>query len=62
MENLMEKHTFKSIEYDIEVVDGKPVAAYLNGKRITGPLAEEILKDFEKKQPQLTPTPKRPKP
>lgn len=51
----MEKHTFKSIEYDIEVVDGKPVAAYLNGKRITGPLAEEILKDFEKNNHNLPP-------
>lgn len=56
----MEKHTYKGIEYDIEVVDGKPVAVYLNGKLITGPLADEIIKDFIKKQPTLTP--KRPKP
>jgi len=60
METLMEKHTYKGIEYDIEVVDGKPVAVYLNGKLITGPLADEIIKDFIKKQPTLTP--KRPKP
>lgn len=58
----MEKHTYKGIEYDIEVVDGKPVAVYLNGKLITGPLADEIIKDFVKKQPKPNPTPKRPKP
>ncbi|MDU4288343.1 hypothetical protein [Mixta calida] len=60
----MQKYTYKGVEYDIKVVNGKPVAVYLNGKLITGPLADEIIKDFVKKQPKPTPapTPKRPKP
>lgn len=56
----MEKHIYEGVEYDIEVVNGKPVAVYLNGELITGPLADEIIDHFDKKRP--APTPRRPKP
>lgn len=54
----MIKHTYKGVVYDIEIVNGRVVAVYLDGKLVESPLAEEIAEDYEKNHP----TPKRPRP
>lgn len=58
MELIMIKHTYKGVVYDIEIVNGRVVAVYLDGKLVESPLAEEIAEDYEKNHP----TPKRPRP
>ncbi|EKA5402665.1 hypothetical protein [Cronobacter sakazakii] len=58
----MEKHVYNGVEYEIEIIDGIPVAVYLNGKRVDKPLSDEILKDFAKKRLAPPITPRRPKP
>ena len=64
----MEKHVYDGVEYEIEIVDGKPIAVYLNGKRVVSPLADQIIDDFKKRRPSPKPNPepeptkRRPKP